>query len=144
MALPSIGTTAMRWFCRVARTIVVAPASGSTEVSPARARDQIGADLLELQRSVVGHGLLEVDHGVERVVVDLDQLGGIDGGRFGLGDDHGDRLTDESNLVDRQRRPGAGSVEDHETVERLHAQVGRRVDGQHPWRRPGRSWCRSR
>ena len=80
MALPSIGTTAMRWFCRVARTIVVAPASGSTDGVARPARDQIAADLLELQGCVVGHGLLGVDHGVQRVVVDLDQLGGIDGG----------------------------------------------------------------
>ena len=102
------------------------------------AGDQVGADLLELQRGAVGHGLLRVGHRGQGLVVDVDQLGGIDGGGLGLGHDHGHRLSDEADLALRQRRPGAGRVQDHEPVEGRHAEVGRRVDGQDP----GRRWPR--
>ena len=41
---------------------------------------------------------------VERVVVDVDELGGVDGLRAGLGDHDRDRLADEAHLVGGQHR----------------------------------------
>ena len=60
-----------------------------------------------LGRAVLG-GVLEVDHRRQRLVVDLDQLGGVARLRQRLGDDEGDAVADEAHLVgDEQRLEGA-------------------------------------
>ncbi len=98
--------TATRWFSSWARTTVVAPASGSALVRVPRPRHEVRAELLELERSSVFERLLGVGDRLERLVVDHDELGGIDGGRLGLGDDDGDRLPDEADLVRRRAADG--------------------------------------
>ena len=74
---------------------------------------------------------------VERVVVDVDELRGVDGLRARLGHEHRDRLADEADLVGGQHRAAhllrrvdrrAGGAE------RLQVQVGGGVDADHTWR----------
>ncbi len=101
------------------------------------AGDHVGADLFELQGGVGGHRLLGVCDCSQRLIVDVDQLGGIQGGGSGLGDHHHHAFSNEAHLVGGKGRPGARRVQDHETVEGLHAQVGRGVDGEHPGGSPG-------
>ncbi len=97
----------------------------------------VGADRLELQRRVVGEGLLDVGDGRQVVVVDVDQLGGIHRLGAGLGDDEGDGVADVADLVDREGRAPRLVVDVGEAREGLTAQVVGGVDGQHP-RRSGR------
>ena len=51
-----------------------------------------------------GHRRLDVDERREEVDVDEHHLGGVDGLRERLGDDRGDRLTDEADLVAGEHR----------------------------------------
>ena len=69
----------------------------------ATAGRDVGAEVLELQRRVLGHRGLEVDHDRQLVVVDVDQLGRVHGLGAGLGHHEGDRVADEAHLVDGQR-----------------------------------------
>ena len=59
---------------------------------------------VELQRCAGRQRLLHVDDRGQRVVVDVDQLDRVDGLGAGLRDDQRDRLADEPNPVDGQRR----------------------------------------
>ena len=53
-------------------------------------------------------GVLDVDQRRQRLVVDLDQFGGVAGLRQGLGDDKGDPVADVADAVaDEQRLEGA-------------------------------------
>ena len=52
----------------------------------------------DLRRAVFG-GVLEIDHGRQRLVVDLHQLGRVARLRERLGDDEGDAVADEARLV---------------------------------------------
>ena len=56
------------------------------------------AILVDLDGAVLG-GVLEVDHGRERLVVDLDQLGGVARLRERLGHHESDAVADEAHLV---------------------------------------------
>jgi hypothetical protein len=91
----------------------------------------VRAETLELQGSVVGHRRLDVgDHG-QVVVVDVDQLGRVDGLRSGLGDHHGDRVAHEPDLLVRERSARALLVDVRERLESAGPEVLGRVDGQH-------------
>ena len=57
----------------------------------------------DLGRAVLG-GVLEVDHRRQRLVVDLDQLGGVARLRQRLGDHEGDAVADEAHLVGNEQR----------------------------------------
>ena len=74
-------------------------------VGGAQAGGDVRAEVGELQRRAGRHGLLDVDGGGQRRVVDVHELRGVGGGRRALGDDHGDGLADEPHPVGRQRRP---------------------------------------
>ena len=69
----------------------------------ARNVGDVAADRLELQRRAVGERLLHVDDQRAGVVVDVDELGGVDRLGPGLGDHEGDRVADVPHLVDGQR-----------------------------------------
>ena len=58
----------------------------------------------EQLRCVVLERALGIDDDVERLDVDLDELGGVDGRRAAVGHDHRDRLALEAHDVARQRR----------------------------------------
>ena len=70
---------------------------------------------------------------VERVVVDVDELGGVDGLRARLGDHDRDRLADEAHLVGGQHRAA-----------HLLRRVDRRAGGRRTARGSGRRPCRRR
>lgn len=84
-------------------------------------------------------GLRGVDHGVERVVVDDDQLGGV-GGRGPVDGDHGDhRLADVADDVTGEQGPGHLLVEEEGQLggEVGQVQVGGGDHGEHPGRLAG-------
>ncbi len=104
-ARDSIGAGATRWLMNVcvdhdlaAVEQVLLEAARVAEV-----RDHVGARVLE-QQHLVGQRVVEVDDRRERVVVDVDQLDRVLALVRVLGDDDGDRLADEPDLVGRQQR----------------------------------------
>ncbi|MCO5546661.1 hypothetical protein L7F22_000095 [Adiantum nelumboides] len=97
---------------------------------PPLAGGQVAALVGELQRGVVGERGLDVGDRGQRVVVDLDELGGVDGGGAALGDDQRHRLADEPHPVGRQRRARQRGVEDHQAVVGGQVEVGRGVHGE--------------
>ena len=115
-----------------ARTTWRGPGQRVRAVGVTEAGRQVGAHLLELQRGAGRQGLLRVDHGSQRVVVDDDQLGGVDRRGMGLGHHSDDGVADEADLVHGQRGPAAARVEDHEPVHERELEVGGRVHGEHP------------
>lgn len=93
---------------------------------------EVAGDGLELQGCTVGERVLGVDHGGQRLVVDVHQLSRVDRLGPGLRHDHGDRLTDEAHAVGGQRHPGAVGVDGHEGDDRPQVEVRRGEDRQHP------------
>ena len=91
-------------------------------------RDVAGELLVDLRGSRVGGGL-RVDHGLERVVVDVDQLGGVDRGRPRGGDDQGDRVADVAHHVAGQGEALHLLARGRERRDRPVAEVG---GGEHP------------
>jgi hypothetical protein len=90
-----------------------------------------------LHGAILG-GLFEIDHRRQRLVVDLDQLGGV--ARLGerLGDDEGDAVADEAYLVGDQYRLkramplGRAEVLGHQVGGEAAELVGRRIGaGEH-------------
>ena len=65
--------------------------------------EHVGADVLEQRREGGVSRLVHRDHGVERLVVDLDRVPRILGQVAALGDDEGDRITDVADLPVRER-----------------------------------------
>jgi hypothetical protein len=92
-------------------------------------RGDVGADRLELQRSVSGEGGLDVDDGGQVVVVDVDQLGGVHRLCARLGDHQGDRVADVAHLVHGQGGPGRLFVHVGEAGQRPATEVVGGVDG---------------
>ena len=77
-----------------------------------------------------------VDHGVERLVVDLDQLGRLARGLGAVGHDEGHRIADMAHAAIGQRRPRRHDHRLHRRQARHVAQplgrkVGMGVDGTH-------------
>ena len=66
----------------------------------------------------------EVDDGLPRLVLDLDQLARVLGRVAALGDDERDRVTDVAHVADRERRRNGHLLAEH-GVPRL-AVAGRR------------------
>jgi len=103
--------------------------------------DDVRGQVEEGRRSGTG-GAIEPDHRLERIEVEHDELGRVVGVGCLLGGDHGDRLPDEPDAIDRERRAihrmGPGAARD----ERHRRQVGqidggdRRHHARHP---PGRA-----
>ena len=117
MALPSMGTTATRWFSKRPRTTTSAPASGSS--LPAR---NPMMTLLPIDSNWSGRigceCILHVDDGPERLVVDLHQLGGVHGQGSRLGHDDDDGVADEVDGALRERRADRGGMQHHQARER--------------------------
>ena len=90
MALPSMGTTATRWFSNRPRTTTSEPASGSSlpERSPMMTLLPMDSNC---SGRVRGQRILHVDHGVKGLVVHLHQLGRVHRQRPRLGHDDDDR-----------------------------------------------------
>ena len=89
------------------------------------------------QHGLVGCGCLWIDDGGQLLVLDVDQLGGVDGGRLGLGEDRHDRLAHIEHPVDGDE--GAPHLlGKHGQHVRRGAHVGHVCSGEHPdnaWRR---------
>ena len=135
IALPSIGITASRWLTIRARTTTSASASGSASAdAQRRPRGWCPAPGTAARRVRLERGL-HVDDGGQRVVVDLDQLGGVDGGGLRLGDHDRDRLPDEPDPVGGQRRARQLRVDDHQAVVGRQVEVGRGEHGDDARRR---------
>ena len=49
--------------------------------------------------------LLEIDERGQRLIVDVDKLGGIARLRLGFGDDEGDAVADATDAIGQQNRP---------------------------------------
>ena len=125
MALPSMGTTAMRWFTNRPRTTTAASASGSLPASSRWPAARLEPSSSNWIGAPFGQRGLGVDHGGQRLVVDEHGLGGVLGLGDRLGHDGHDRLADEADLAVGQRRPRAGRVEGHaEGVEGREVEVG--------------------
>ena len=97
----------------------------------------VGAEALELEGRVVGHRRLDVGDHRQVVVVDVDQLGRVDGLGPGLGDDEGDRVAHEADLADGERGPRHLVVHVGERLQGAAAEVLGGVDGQHARRLRG-------
>ncbi len=104
---------------RVGAVLVVAPGG------------DVRAETLELQGSVVGYRRLDVGDDGQVVVVDVDQLGRVDGLRAGLRDHQGDRVAHEPHLLVGERPTGALLVDVRERLQAAGPEVLGRVDGQH-------------
>ena len=126
-----MGAVAMRWLTIRARTTWSAPSNGSERSLSRRRVATLRAEALELQGCVVGHRRLDVGDDRQVVVVDVDQLGRVDGLGAGLGDDQGDRVADEPDLVVGQRPARALVVDVRERLQAAGPEVLGRVDGQH-------------
>ena len=104
----------------------------------------VGAGLVE-QDGLVGLRGERIDQGRERVVVDEHGLGRVGSLLASLGDDGGDRLTDEAHDVARQQRTLHRRVEHrHGRTEVVETEVGRGDHGQHAGHRHGLARRRSR
>ena len=64
----------------------------------------IVCDLVVYQRRAVPGGLLGVRHGVQRLVLHVDEFGGVGGCGRVAGDHGGDRVTNAAHLADGERR----------------------------------------
>ena len=91
-----------------------------------------------MDQHLVGEGGLDADDRLERVVVDDDGLGGVDGLGQGLGHDGDDRLPHEPDHVGGQDRPGEGGRHRHHARGGgVVGEVGGGHDGQHARHRQG-------
>ena len=114
MAFPSIGATARRWFTIRARTTTSAPVERRDVVGVADAGGEVAC---RAPRTAAARRRPARPRGrrrAERVVVDLDELGGVHGGGARGGHDRGDHVADEAHLAARERRARAVVVEHHE------------------------------
>ena len=99
----SIGTAARRWLTKRLRTTTSAPSSApSSALPPSKARfEPLSANSCGASSSSARSGSTTI---VERLDVDLDELGGVDRRAAALGHDDRDRLALEAHDVARQRR----------------------------------------
>jgi hypothetical protein len=99
----------------------------------------VRAQLRMDQRRARFSGRARIDQGRQRLVGDLEQLGGV--GRLGprAGDDGRHRLADEEHPLARQQLGRRRSLVRHHLVDRQAGPTGRVGRGQHPHhaRRPG-------
>ena len=112
----------------VGKLLLVADAAGrDRRVRVAEVRAGIvGGDLdASARRSRPGGGL-EVEHRLERIEVDLHELGAVLGGRLALGHHERDRMPCVDDLLARQRLVGAPATGRHQR------QVGGGQDRNHP------------
>ena len=125
MPLVSIGTPARRWLTIVTSATASAPASGSASPSSGNvgAEADVRTVLGEQQRRVGRQRVERVRDGRQRVVVDDDALGGVDGLRAGLGHDGGDDVADESHLVGREHGPVQRLGHHRELLQRRETEV---------------------
>ena len=72
---------------------------GGRLVAEGEGEGDIARALSPHRRSAGLDGVLDRDHGGQRLVVDLDQLGGVACLPLGLGDDEGDAVADAAHLV---------------------------------------------
>ena len=89
----------------------------------------------EDQRRVVVEGRLGIDDRRQRVDLGPHRAGRVLALLVGLGEHDGDRLADEANSVDGERRPGEVVVDLHESVVGRDAELGggpHRDDARHP------------
>ena len=105
----SIALAATRLFSSRSDTtcVALAKAASVAALSPkamVTATVAVRAVLPDLRRAGLD-GVLQADHGRQRLVVDLDQLGGIARLRLGLRDDEGDTVADAAHAVSEQHRP---------------------------------------
>lgn len=98
-------------------------------------RGGLGADRLELDRRPGLGGRFGIDHGRERLIVDDDQLGGVDGRRPALGRHHGHHVTDEADPLPGQRRTGEGRIHHHQPGGDGNVEVGGDEHTGHPGHR---------
>ncbi len=97
----------------------------------------VGAEILVNERRAFLGGRLDVDDRVERLVLDLDELGRVDGIRTRIGDDDRDAVPLVVHLRDREGEVlGALHVLGHRPGARhgrlpVVAQVGTREDADH-------------
>ena len=107
MALPSIGAVAMRLVDHPGADDDVGALERVGAVLVAPACCHVGAEALELEGRVVGHRRLDIGDHRQVVVVDVDQLGRVDG-QGPVGDDEGDRAAHEADpaTVSQAASPG--------------------------------------
>ena len=96
----SITMPSARAFSMASSTSPPVPASPESKLPE---RGLVGAEVGVRQHLVLG-GLLEVEHGGQLVVLDVDELGRVAGLGGAAGDDDGDDLAGEGDPVDRHRR----------------------------------------
>ena len=133
----SSGAAASRWLTISRVTTTSQPSKRSVGVRLAvEAVGGVGARLGEEQH-LVGGGGLEVDDDRQRVVVDLDQVGGVLPLVGLLGEDGGHRLADEPHHVLRQERAHHLLVGPAEQQRGLEVDVGAGEDADHAGRRTG-------
>ena len=99
---------------------------------------------MDLGRALLG-GVLDVDHGFQRLVFDRDQFGGVARLRFRFRDDERDAVADAAHLVgDQQRQERAVALRRAEILrhqvrghagELVGSDVGAGEDGEHAGRR---------
>ena len=111
--------------------------AGAVRVDRPHRLHDVGAHGGELQRRAGRDRLLHVHDHVEEVVVDVDQLGRVDGLGPGLGDDQRDRVADEAHHAVGQRPVLHQVVDLGERRHRVGAQRGGGVHGEHPGRALG-------
>jgi hypothetical protein len=97
----------------------------------------VRAQTLELERGAWGHRRLDIGHHGQVVVVDVDQLGRVDGLRARLRDDRSDDVADEADDALRQRRPVEHRRQHDEALHVGELEVLARVDGEHTRHRRG-------
>ena len=137
----SIGAGATRWLMIVWVTTTSQPSNRSglsADASPQSPATFVPA--ASNSRLVVGG--VEAEHGGQRVVVDLDQLDRVLALVGMLGDDDGDRLADEPDLVGGQQALGHLGVHQagrRRRDERQVGQVGAGERGDHAGRRQRRA-----
>lgn len=91
----------------------------------------VGAQLGELQRRAGRQRRLHVDHQGQLVVVDVDQLGGVDRLRSGLGHHQRDRVAHVAHHAVRQRGVTDPVVDHRERWHRGGAECRHGVHGEH-------------
>ena len=104
----SIGVTMTRLFITSTSTMCAASAIALRHRIGVAALDVVGEIARRLgpdRRRPGGECREAVDHGVERLVVDLDQLGRLARGLRAVGDDEGHRIADMAHAAIGQRRP---------------------------------------
>ena len=93
----------------------------------------IARRLVPERRRTVGERRRAVDDGRQRLVVDLDQLGGLARDLLAVGDDEGHRIADMAHAADGQRRPRRHDQRLHrrhagQWTQPVGREIGRRVD----------------